>query len=323
MAQQDIVTVTLNPALDLATFASDVRPGPKLRCDAPRVDPGGGGINVSRAIRTFGGTSLPLVALEGPTGQTLHDLMVAKGIPPHRLSAPGETRQSLSVTDRKTGHQFRFVLPGPEWPPDHTEAALAVCSDLASPQGWVVLSGSQPPGVPDDLPLKLAERLAEKGAKLVLDTSGSALHAIAEAAKPTAIPELLRFDHVEACDLAGEKLNGPSGSGPFAASLVARGVAKSVIIACGGDGSVLAGADGVTTFCKAARVPVVSKVGAGDSFVAAAVLALARGKSLVEALHHGTAAACSAVMTPATRLCTAEDTERLMPECQLRTLSRG
>lgn len=124
MAQQDIVTVTLNPALDLATYASDIRPGPKLRCSAPRVDPGGGGINVSRAIRTLGGDSLPLVALDGPTGQTLHDLMVAEGIAPHRLAAPGDTRHNLSVTDRKTGHQFRFVLPGPEWQPAHTEAAL-------------------------------------------------------------------------------------------------------------------------------------------------------------------------------------------------------
>ncbi len=62
MAQSDIVTVTLNPALDIATSASDIRPGPKLRCTAPRQDPGGGGINVSRAIRTLGGTSTPLVA---------------------------------------------------------------------------------------------------------------------------------------------------------------------------------------------------------------------------------------------------------------------
>lgn len=122
--------------------------------------------------------------------------------------------------------------------------------------------------------------------------------------------------------MAGERLNGPMGTGRFAAELLARGVADAVIIACGSDGSVLASSEGVT-HCKAARVPVVSKIGAGDSFVAAAVLALSRGGTLSEALHHGTAAACAAVMTPATRLCTAEDTARLLPDCALRRLVRG
>lgn len=139
----------------------------------------------------------------------------------------------------------------------------------------MVLSGSLPPGVPDDLGRQLAVRLAAKGAKLVVDTSGAALQALAETpASAAARPALLRFDHGEACDLAGERLNGPVGTGRFAAQLRDRGVAEAVIIACGADGSVLATPEGVT-HCKAARVPVVSKIGAGDSFVAAAVLALA------------------------------------------------
>ncbi|WP_253949142.1 1-phosphofructokinase family hexose kinase [Mangrovicoccus sp. HB161399] len=322
MAQSDIVTVTLNPALDLATSASDIRPGPKLRCTAPRQDPGGGGINVSRAIRTLGGTSTPLVALGGATGETLAQLLRAEGIAPEVLAAPGETRQSLAVTDRKTGLQFRFVLPGPDWGEAETGAALAACAALAGPGSWLVLSGSQPPGVPDRFPLDLAAALAPGGAKLVVDTSGPALREIAGAADGGPVPALLRFDNQEASELAGARLNGVQGAGSFAADLVARGVAGAVIIACGADGSVLA-TPGEVIYCKAARVPVVSKIGAGDSFVAAAVLELARGGTLAEALHHGTAAACAAVMTPATRLCTAEDTARLLPECQLRVLQRG
>lgn len=319
MDQRDIVTVTLNPALDLATSATDIRPGPKLRCAEPRMDPGGGGINVSRAARTLGGTSLPLVALNGPTGDVLFDLMVKEGLPPHRLPSPGETRHSFAVTDTKTGHQFRFVLPGPNWGAADTEAAIAACVDLASPDALVVLSGSQPPGVPDRLPLDLAARLSPVGARLVVDTSGPALRMVAESTDPATMPALLRFDQAEAVDLAGEKLNGANGSGAFAASLVAKGVAEAVIVACGSDGSVLATSDGVT-HCKPPRVPVVSKIGAGDSFVAAAVLTLARGQSLTEALHYGTAAAAAAVMTPATRLCTAEDTARLMADCRVRRL---
>ncbi|WP_171060704.1 1-phosphofructokinase family hexose kinase [Poseidonocella sp. HB161398] len=319
MEQSDIFTVTLNPALDLATSATDIRPGPKLRCTAPKTDPGGGGINVSRAIRTLGGQSLPVVALGGAIGAQLRGLLEGEGIAPHVLEAPGETRQSLAVTDRRTGLQFRFVMPGPDWDAAATAAAMAACAAMAGQGAWIVLSGSQPPGVPDSFPLDLAAALAPGGARLAVDTSGPALRHVAMAEGAPAVPALLRFDNLEACELAGEKLPGVQGAGKFAASLVARGVAEAVIIACGADGSVLATREAVT-HCRAARVPVVSKIGAGDSFVAAAVLSLARGEGLVEALHHGTAAACAAVMTPATRLCTAEDTARLLPECQIRPL---
>lgn len=321
MDQRDIVTVTLNPALDLATSATDIRPGPKLRCAPPQSDPGGGGINVSRAIRILGGTSVPMVALGGATGQSVADLLDAEGIKPFVLRAPGETRHSFAVTDRKTGHQFRFVLPGPEWGEADAEAVLAACQAETHAGAWVVLSGSQPPGVADDFGHDLAARLRGPGAHLVVDTSGEALRALAEVERPNAVPDLLRFDQVEASDLAGERLNTPNLCGGFAAKLVARGVAPAVIIACGADGSVLATPDKVL-HCKAPRVPVVSKIGAGDSFVGASVLALARGFSLEEALHYGTAAAAAAVMTPATRLCTLADAKRLLPECSTRVLSR-
>ena len=76
----DIFTITLNPALDISTAVDQVRPGPKLRCDAPQADPGGGGINVSRAIRRLGGDSLAFVALGGATGQRLASLLTAEGL---------------------------------------------------------------------------------------------------------------------------------------------------------------------------------------------------------------------------------------------------
>ena len=320
MDQADIVTVTLNPALDLATSATDIKPGPKLRCTEPRADPGGGGINVSRVIRTLGGQSRMLVALGGGTGERLRALIAAEGLTPEVLALSAETRQSLSVTDRISGLQYRFVLPGPDWSAADLAAAEAACLALATPGAWVVLSGSQPPGVPDDYPVQLAAALAARGARLVVDTSGAPLAAVARPGA-AAVPALLRFDGEEAVELAGRRLNGVAGAGEFAAHLVAAGVARLVIIACGAEGSVLATPEAVH-FARAAKVPVVSKIGAGDSFVAAAVLALARGQAPDIALQHGTAAASAAGMTPATRLCTAEDTARLLPECALRVLSR-
>lgn len=90
--QAPILTVTLNPALDLSTAADSVVPDLKLRCDKPVVDPGGGGINVSRAIKIIGGQSTAMVALGGATGQRMADMLKAAGLKVLRLTAPGETR---------------------------------------------------------------------------------------------------------------------------------------------------------------------------------------------------------------------------------------
>jgi 6-phosphofructokinase 2 len=100
----------------------------------------------------------------------------------------------------------------------------------------------------------------------------------------------------------------------FAADLVARGVAARVVVAMGPEGSVLA-EPGTRLFCPAPKVAVKSKVGAGDSYVAGHVLALARGGSSADALALGVAAASAAVMTEATELCHAHDVEALLPQC--------
>lgn len=311
MAQAPVLTVTLNPALDISTGADAVVPDVKLRCDAPATDPGGGGINVSRAIAAMGGRSTALVALGGATGQRIADLLGEAGLATLRIEAPGETRASLAVTDRAGGGQYRFVLPGPQWPPRRVVEALHQIGSAAG-DGWVVLSGSNPPGVPASFAAMLAARLAARGeAELLVDTSGAALAEVAGAGLGLAV---LRMDGEEAEGLAGRALPDRADSAGFAASLVAAGAARAVIVARGAEGSVLATAEGVW-HAKAADVPVVSKVGAGDSFVAGFTLAVARGQPLPEALGVGAAAASAAVMTPATELCRGEDVERLLAQC--------
>ena len=113
--QTPVLTLTLNPALDMATTVAAVVPDQKLRCSEPLLDPGGGGLNVSRAIAALGGESLALVALGGLTGDRLAGLIRRESVPFLALTAPGETRQSLTVTDASTGQQYRFMLPGPVW----------------------------------------------------------------------------------------------------------------------------------------------------------------------------------------------------------------
>lgn len=307
MNQLPILTVTLNPALDLSTAADEVCPDLKLRCDKPVADPGGGGINVSRAIKIMGGQSTAMVALGGATGTRIAEMLKADGLSVIRLTAPGETRQSLAVTDRASGSQYRFVMPGPEWHKAHVSDMMAAIAEAARAGGWVVVSGSNPPGVAPGFEQMLTVGLKDGRARLLVDTSGDALRALAGSSTPV---DVLRMDSHEAEGLAGRPLPLRCDSAAFAAGLVRDGAAKSVIVARGADGSVIAGEDGAW-HAEAADVPVVSAVGAGDSFVAGFVLAISRGQPVEDALALGAAAASAAVMTPATDLCHGHDVERL------------
>ncbi|MEX1660779.1 1-phosphofructokinase family hexose kinase [uncultured Thioclava sp.] len=309
---QTILTITLNPTVDVATSAKDILPERKLRCSRPVFDPGGGGLNVSRAIAALGGNSTAFVALGGPTGDKVMRLLAEAGIGVYPFPAPGETRLSLTATDTTSGEQFRFVMPGPDWSERDVSKALTRIARAAPEGGIVVLSGSQPPGVPVDFPARLAAKIARTKAQLFLDTSGKALHHLLESKCQPA--DLLRMDELEAVELAGRDLPTRADSADFAQDLVRRGLAHAVIVARGSEGNVLATREG-RWFAKAAKVTVVSKVGAGDSFVAAFTLALARGKPLPEALRHGAAGASAAVTSPATELCRARDVKNLLSQC--------
>ena len=309
-AQAPILTITLNPALDVSTATTSVRPELKLRCDKPVFHPGGGGINVSRAIKIIGGESTALVALGGATGTRIAELLRDGGLEVLRLTGPGESRQSLAVIDRNAATQYRFVMPGPEWHKTHVADAMSAIAEAARAGGWVVLSGSNPPGVPDEFAQMLVVRLKGSGARVIVDTSGAALRTIAGSSSPV---DVLRMDSFEAESLAGRRLSLRSDSAGFASGLVRDGAARSVIVARGPDGSVIAGPEGAW-HVEAADVPVNSKVGAGDSFVAGFTLAMARGWNVPDALALGAAAASGAVMTPATELCRAGDVWRLYDE---------
>ena len=311
-SMRDILTITLNPALDFATAVDSVVPGVKLRCAAPRTDPGGGGINVSSAIALLGGTSRCLVALGGRNGESLADLLRAAGIDLIVHKAPGETRSSLSVRDEHRGEQYRFMLPGPPWSPMDVIDAERTIVDAALPGGITVISGTLPPGVLPDIVPDLCGKLKAKDCEVIVDTSGPALYLLARAKGPA--PDILRMNQEEADDLARRKLLDIRDSADFAQELVRRGVAGKVIVARGPEGSVLA-TDSARYHYRAADVPVRSKVGAGDTFVGAFTLSLAQGNELPRALQRGVAAASAAVMTEGTALCRREDAERLTELC--------
>ncbi len=267
----DIVTVTLNPALDLATSVSKVEAGPKLRCAPATSEPGGGGVNVSRAVAILGGQTRAMVALGGPNGQALGALLAREGIEVVEVAAPGETRLSFAVTDERDGDQYRFVLPGPKWGPEEIDAMIS-CLAAETPKGaFVVLSGSLPPGVPDDFIARTTSALGPQR-HVIADTSGGPLAALARG--DGVAPAVLRMDSHEAEELSGGALPTAADSADFAAELLARGAACRVIVARGAEGSVMVGPEG-RWMASATNDAVVSAIGAGDSFVGGFVFGLA------------------------------------------------
>lgn len=291
-----VLTVTLNPALDLTTSVERLVPTRKLRCGEPRFDPGGGGVNVSRAIKELGGQSRAFVAIGGNTGAQLRQLLEARGLDCEYWEVGEETRLSFTVMEQQTALHYRFVLPGPKVPGDDVNALLARLEPLiAGAPGFVVLSGSLPPGLPFDTYGRITGMAQGLGSRVIIDTHGEALRAAARER-----PYLIRLNHLEAQELLG-------GDADVAAhrlghELVQRGLTSIAIVTLGERGAIVATSEGQYEI-RPPRVTVRSSVGAGDSYVAALTFGLANGWPLEEAARYGVAAAAAAVTTEATELC--------------------
>ncbi|MEO0544335.1 MAG: 1-phosphofructokinase family hexose kinase [Pseudomonadota bacterium] len=319
MRQNQIVTVTLNPALDFAAEVPELIANEKLRCDHPSMFPGGGGVNVARAIRNLGGDATACVALGGPNGQSLELLLRAEGVDVAPVSLDVQTRHSLTVRDQDSGKLYRFMLPGTPWTQMIEAHFLAKVAELLGPAQYCVLSGSMPPGTGVDTIRKLATICHNADCKLVVDTSGPTLISLVQ--EQSVGIDILRANRDEAQYSTTRDLETPSDFAAAAARMIERGAAKNVVLGVGGKGNLVVTEGGQSLFVPAPKVEVISRVGAGDSFVGAMVLALAKGHSWEQALPRGAAAASVACTKPGTELCTAQETEQLANTLQAEKLS--
>ena len=301
-----IITLTMNPAVDKSTTVDRVVAEWKLRCEPPSFEAGGGGINVSRAIRKLGGDSLALYTAGGSPGQVLRNLLDEEGLEHRVILVAGRTRENLCVLERSTDLQYRFGMPGPPLMEEEWQRCLAEISGLIPEADYLVASGLLPPGVPTDFYGRLARLARGKNTRIILDTSGEALRLAVEEEGVYLIKPNLQ----ELAELTGQALVDEVQEEQRARELVAEGKGEVILVSLGGAGVLAVSAEG-TDRVRAPLVPIISKVGAGDSTVAGVVLALARGDSLYEALRFGVAAGSAAVMTGGSELCRREDTERL------------
>jgi 6-phosphofructokinase 2 len=305
----DILTITLNPAFDVSTSVGTVTPGPKLRCEPPLYDPGGGGINVSRAISRLGGISTAFVALGGQTGAMFRSLLDVEDFEVAQFEIEGNTRQSLAIIETSTRKQYRFQLPGPGWRPEQTAAMLEHLRPHLNRGRVAVMSGSLPPGVPADIASTVNRLAVECGSQLILDTSGAAL--TAAAVNPGPPFALLRMDGAEATEVSGRTFATPAALADYGRELIRGGAAERLVMSIGSHGTVGVSAN-ERFFCQPPKIETLSAIGAGDSMVAAIAMVLSSGGSFRDAVRNGVAAAGSAVLTPATELCTKATADEIL-----------
>ncbi len=300
-----ILTVTINPALDKSTSVERVVPERKLRCDTPVFEPGGGGINVSRALSRLGASSTAFYAAGGRTGAKLTELLDAEGIRQHIIATREETRENFMVMEGSTGQQYRFGMPGPPIVADEQARFLAGLESFSPVPDFLVVSGSLSPGVPDDFFGQIARIAHQMGSKMILDTSGMALKKCLEEGVYLTKPNLN-----ELAQLAGKDQLSPIDQENLAQKTVRSGQCEIMVVSLGPRGAMLVTKDRIEYFVPP-TVKTKSKIGAGDSMVAGMVCKLAENWPIKEVVRFGIATGAAATMTAGSELCRKEDAEQL------------
>ena len=304
----DIVTLTINPAIDIFVNVGRVEPARKLRCSAPKRDPGGGGINVARVAHRLGSSVVAIYPTGGAIGKLLHRLVEREGIDSLVTPSHVETRENFTAYEETTGEQYRFVVPGSTLHRAEWEAVLDKLTTLLEKPRFVVASGSVPPGVPEDFFARVAQRAKQLGAQCVIDTSGPALQAALMEGVSLIKPNL-----AELSELLGLPLDSDIARLAACRKLTADGRTKAVALTLGEQGALLVTAEKALR-AQPLAIKAVSTVGAGDSFLGGLVAALSSGEPLQQAFRVAVAAGSAAALSPGTELCRDEDVQRLLPQ---------
>lgn len=304
----DIVTLTISPCIDKSASFSGLIPEQKIRCESPRYDAGGGGINVSKAIVRLGGKSLCVFTSGGSSGERLEALIQEESMEYKSIPTKNWTRENFIGFDKITKAQYRFGFPGTELSETEKATILQTIKELKT--NYLVISGSLNEGLHPDFYQKITEAAKSSGTKVIVDTSGEALQKVLETGvylvKPN-IGELAKLIGVERLERHEVEL--------AAKKIIEKGSAKIIVVSLGAQGAILVTKD-QTEFVKAPNVEKKSTVGAGDSMVGAMVWALSQNKPLIEVIQWGVSCGSAATMNEGTQLFKLEDAKRLFDEMQ-------
>ena len=292
-----IVTLTPNPSIDRTIAVDHLDVGEVNRAHSVLIDPGGKGVNVSRALAANGVSTTAILPLGGPDGDLHSSLLDAAGLAHVAVGIDGNTRTNVAIVDPR-GRTTKVNEPGPELS-DVEVAALRAA--IPSDADWVVLCGSLPRGT--DVTL-FTDLVAGHRGRVVVDTSGPPL-----AATVAASPYLVKPNREELEELVGRSLATLGDVGAACRELVAGGIAV-VVASLGADGALLTTADGAWL----AKAPVenpLSTVGAGDCLLAGVLSALAADLPPAEVIARGVAWGSAAVSLPGSQVPGPDDIARI------------
>lgn len=304
MMEKKIVTLTFSPCIDKSTTVPSLVPEKKLKCTKPKLDPGGGGLNVARAIKKLGGEATAIYPSGGYTGKFLNHLVEREKIPTVIIETDQETRENIIVFDVSGNKQYRLGFPGTPL----TESDLNECIHAIEDQKgskYIVVSGSLPPGVPSSVYKHISDIAQKLNAKLIVDAPGEYLTEVVRAGvyliKPN-IGELAGMVNKERIEF--EEI--PS----IAQNIISKSNCEIIVVSLGKNGAMLFTKD-KSYFVKAPAADRLSTVGAGDSMVAGIVYSLSLDFTLYQALQYGVACGTAATLQPGTELCDKENADAL------------
>lgn len=300
-----IITVTLNPSVDQSCTTNVVTDEKKLSCTHPRYDPGGGGINVSRAIHILGGQTKAFYPAGGITGDLLEQLLDEEKLDHVRINIQGSTRVNFHVIEESTDKQFRFNMPGTQIKREEFQDILKYIKEFRSSPAYLIASGSVPPQMNQNCLREIAKLSDELNTKLIIDSSGEALTRALGSGIFLIKPNLREFSR-----LIGKKLHDQQQIIREAKKIIENNQVSIIVVSMGQAGTIFVSAK-KSGHIQTPYVPINSRIGAGDSMVAGITLKLSLDEPLENAIAYGVAAGTAAVMTPGTDLCRKEDVERL------------
>ena len=305
-----IITITFNPCIDKSATVRKLKPEKKLYCSEPRFEPGGGGINVARAIKKLGGDPVAIYPAGGYTGQFFNHLLEKEHVPAVVIEVEHSMRENVIVLEETTNNHFRFGFPGARLHEHEWQKCLDAIYEIEDAK-YIVASGSLPEGVPPDIFARLAVIAREKNIRMVIDTSQEALRQAVEEGVYMLKPNL-----GELSLLVGKPELTEIEIPAAGRQIISKGKCEVLVISMGEQGAVLLTKD--TEFVVTSPgVTKHSTVGAGDSMVAGIVLQLSNGKSIQEAFLYGVAAGTAATMNPGTELCHLKDADQLYADLLL------
>ncbi|MFK5950064.1 MAG: 1-phosphofructokinase family hexose kinase [Methylococcales bacterium] len=307
-----IVSLSLNPAIDLTYEINDLQHDQKTRAISSHYDPGGTGINVGRALEKLGANSFTCCIIAGKMGEFLHAMLNQELTNVTTLQVEGETRINTTLIQQSPQYQYEINALGPSITQMELDKMISQFLSLCQ-QGIGVLTGSLPPGVPDNIYQNINIALQNQGGRCIIDAPVAVMKKALESR-----PFLIKPNQHELELLTNKKLSSIEKIANEARAIVKQGT-RYVCVSLAEKGALLATEDN-SYYCNSPKIKVHSTVGAGDSIVAGLAYAFTENQSPQQALKFAVACGAGTATQKGTQLFDIKELENLAQQITITTL---